>query len=222
MSQYNIVSLVISGLISITSLFAGEIDDATLKALNDDSFKIREAATKKLIESDLSIEAIQNLISKYDEPEVIHRLNLVIQGKMEIIGWAVLTREELIKRAKPCGNEQDGKLLYLVRIHHNGDDVIGKYMIDWQGGNFPIDQTEVNLPGYQTWIGKGTWRKWSKDTKKIIPMGKTKDGKFVYAARANHNDGVHPGTLIAGENKARISWGGEVNLFEDFEVLETE
>jgi hypothetical protein len=211
---------VICGFITIRAAYGEEINIETLKTLNDDSFQNREEATKKLIAADISIETIQKLISQADEPEVRHRLNLVIQGKMEIIGWAVLTNEEMIKRAKPCGKERDGRNLYLARIHHNGEDVIGKYNFEWVGGNFPVGQSELQLPNFQVWIGKGTWEKWDTASSKMIPMGRKKDGRIIYAARATLNGGVHPGTLIAGETKARISWGGEVVFSDIFEVLE--
>jgi hypothetical protein len=222
MTCRHVIVLWISGMIAIGCGFAAEIDEATLKALNDDSFQVREEATKKLVQADVSIDEIQRLAAEAEEPEVKHRLNLVVQGKMERIGWVDVKNQEAVKRAVVCGKEADGKDLYLARTRHDDGDVIGKYMPEWGGGNFPTGETESLIPECQIWIGKGVWKKWNKDSQKPIPMGKTKEGKLIYAVRANFNGGIHPGTLIQGETEARISWGGNVNLLKEFEILETE
>jgi hypothetical protein len=72
------------------------------------------------------------------------------------------------------------------------------------------------------WIGKGTWKKWTPDSKDLIPMGTTNEGKTIFAVRAEWENGSHPGTLIQGETKARIPWGGKVILLDDFEALHPE
>lgn len=193
-----------------------------LEALESDSFQVREKATKELIESDTSIETLAKVIDQTEEPETKYRLNLAIQGKIEATGWIKLSDEEILKRGKHSGIENTGKIIYLVKTNHEGSDVIGKYLIEWDGGNFPIGEAEIMLPNFQVWIGEGTWKKWDPKSKNMIPMGRTNGAKNIYAVRAQHENGTHPGTLIEGETKARISWGGKVILLDEFEILESE
>ncbi len=217
-----LITSIFSLILAFSLSHAQELDPETLKTLNDDSFKVREEATKKLITSDVSIQALQQALTQTEEPEIKLRLNLAIQGKIEATGWVVLTKEEIVKRATPCGHELKVKTLYLARTNHDGSDYIGKYMTDWEGANFPVGENELHLPDFQIWIGKGTWKKWTPDSKNLIPMGTTKEGKTIFAVRAEWENGSHPGTLIQGETKARIPWGGKVILLDNFEALQIE
>ncbi|MCE2959545.1 MAG: DM9 repeat-containing protein [Akkermansiaceae bacterium] len=204
-------------------MHAEEIDKALLEALESDSFRVREKATKDLIDSKLTIAQVEQLIAAAEGPETRHRLGLVLLGKYELIGWVKIPLEDIPKRAKPCGTElPENKSLYLVKAQHEGSDVIGKYLTEWPGGNFPVGEVEVMINDFQVWIGKGVWRKWDVKSAKKIPMGKTKEGKSIYAVRAEHQNGTHPGTMVEGETKARISWGGSVVHLENFEILESE
>lgn len=210
-------------LLAVTELCAVEVDQALLKALEDNSFQVREKATKDLIDSKLTIPEIEKWVDAAEGPETRHRLQLVLLGKYERIGWVKLERDEIPKRAKPAGIElPERNDLYVVKAQHDGGDVIGKYLLKWDGGNFPVGESELMKNDFQVWIGKGVWRKWDPASDKKIPMGRSKEGKPVYAVRAEYENGTHPGMLIAGETEARISWGGGVVRLKDFEILETE
>lgn len=210
-------------ILGVAFLRAEEVDKALFEALESESFQVREKATKDLINSKLTIPQVEQLMADAEEPETRHRLGLVIVGKYKLIGWVKLAREEIAERAIPSGNVlPENTTIYLAKAHHEGDDVIGKYLTEWDGGNFPIGEKEVIINDFQVWIGNGVWRKWDVKSVKKISMGKTKEGKVIYAVRAEYRNGIHPGTLVEGETKARIPWGGGVVRVENFEILESE
>lgn len=202
---------------------AEKVDKALLESLESDSFQVRERATKDLIDFKLTIPQIEQFMADAEGAETRHRLGLALLGKYELIGWVKIPLEDIPKRAKSCGTElPENKSVYLLKAQHEGSDVIRKYLTEWPGGNFPVGEVEVMINDFQVWIGKGVWRKWDMKSGKKIPMGKTKEGKSIYAVRAGYQKGTHPGTMVEGETKARISWGGSVVHLENFEILESE
>lgn len=191
-----------------------------LPKLEDESFKVREKATRGLAAYDISMKELEILLKETKSPETKSRLETIIMAKIEAIGWVKMANEEIPKRAKASGAEIIGQndALYLVRTTHDGGDYLGKYRNDGLA-HFPIGEQELIIDNYLVWIGKGKWLAWEKESKKMIPMGKTKEGKLIYAARGEIEGGLHIGMLIEGETKARISWGGGVKHLEKFEVL---
>lgn len=219
----HITLILCSGLLTSLVIKAEVMHKEMFDALESTSLKAREKATEDLIQSELTISQLENLLAQEKKPESIDRLRLVILGKYKALGWLDLKDEKIPDMAQPSGREMpENKDIYLVKTHHNGEDCIGKYMLEWDGGNFPVGDVEVMLPNFQVWIGKGTWRKWDANSTKAIPMGRSKWGKPIYAVRASYENGTHPGTLIQGETKARIPWGGKVVFLDQFEILEKE
>ena len=201
---------------------AGSLQDLLAK-LENESFKVREQATKDLVGFDISIAELARLIDETKNPEIKSRLGSVINGKIETTGWVKMANEEIPKRAKPSGKETDGPreyLLYLVKATVDGDDYLGKFRPKPDGlAHFPVGEKEQIINETHIWVGKGKWQAWEKGLKKIIPMGKTKEGKLIYAARGKIRNGEHIGMLVDTETKARISWGGSVTRLEKFDGL---
>lgn len=196
---------------------ADEIDDLVAK-LGDESYAVRVQATQELIERNADAKRLEQLAMATDDPEVRHRLI----GILGFAGdhWAKLTRAEIAK-LKPCGKE-NGQGLYLAMATHDGSTIIGKYSLEWQGANFPIGEKEVHLREFSIWTGGGTWKPWQPGMARMLVMGRTREGKAVHAVRAKMMGGLHPGTLIEGEDKARIPWGEDVHRLAEFEVLTAE
>jgi hypothetical protein len=71
---------------AVMDVCAEAVDQALLAALEDNSFQVREKATKELIDSKLTIPEIEKLVEAAEEPETRHRLQLVLLGKYERIG----------------------------------------------------------------------------------------------------------------------------------------
>jgi Protein of unknown function (DUF3421) len=193
---------------------ADEIDDLVAK-LSDESFEIRESATRDLMRPGIDRERLKKLAAATPDPEIRMRL----AGILGVTGnlWIKLDKAAIAK-LNPTGGE-NGQHLYLARTEKDGATIIGKYMTEWEGANFPIGETEVMINEFTLWTGKGAWKPWHPGLRNIIAMGKTMDGKTVYACRAKFGPGTHQGTFIEGEEKARIPWGGIVHRLENFEVL---
>lgn len=200
----------------------GSLQDLLAK-LEDESFEVREQASKDLVDFDISINELRRLIGETKNPESKSRLSSVITAKIEATGWVKMANDEIPKRAKPCGAELIGgnELLYLVKTTFEGADYIGKYRADGLA-HFPMGEKEQIVNDFYVWVGKGNWLDWDKENTKMIEMGTTKEGKRIYAARAKMNGGLHMGMLVEGETMARISWGGSVTMLRDFEVLTME
>ncbi len=211
--------LIISMAMMCHAQVAESLQDLLAK-LEDESFKVREQATLDLVAYDISIKELGRLIKVTKGPESKSRLRTVITAKIEATGWVKMANDEVPKRAKPSGHEIDGRkqFLYLVKTTHDGGDYIGKYRTDGLA-HFPVGEKEQIINDFHVWVGKGKWQAWEKGCKNMVPMGKTKDGKWIYAARGKMKNGLHLGMLIEAESKARISWGGSVTKLEKFEVL---
>jgi hypothetical protein len=196
---------------------ADEIDDLVAK-LGDESYAVRVEATQELIRRNVDARRLDQLAAATTDPEVRHRL----MGILGFAGehWAKLTRQEIMK-LKPHGKE-NGQGLYLALATHDGSTVVGKYSLEWNGANFPIGDKEVHLLDFTIWTGGGIWKPWQPGMARMLVMGRTRDGKAVHAVRAKHMGGLHPGTLIEGEDKARIPWGENVHRLAEFEVLTAE
>ncbi len=206
--------------LAAASAWAEEDVAELLRKLEDESFHVREQATKDLIAHPVTLQEVERMVAEAQQPETQARLRQVMDGKWRRAGWVKLTDKKLPAGAVPCGMETGGgQPLYLARAKRDGGTVIGKYLTSWSGGNFPVGEQEVMIDSCEIWIGIGTWKPAAEGAKTMIGMGKTRDGHVVYAARAKMNDGMHPGMWIEGEKEARISWGGKVNRFKDFEVL---
>ena len=61
-------------ILGVAFLHAEEIDKALLEALESDSFRVREKATKDLIDSKLTIAQVEQLIAAAEGPETRHLL----------------------------------------------------------------------------------------------------------------------------------------------------
>jgi len=193
---------------------ADGIDDLVAR-LGDESYEIRVEATRELIRRDVDRGRLENLLAASTDPEIRKRLEGVIGLSGNL--WAKLNRDE-IRKLQPTASE-GGKSLYLARAEVDGSTIIGKYMPEWDGANFPIGEEEVMVMNFTLWTGKGTWKSWHPGLQDMIAMGETSEGKTVYAVRAKFANGTHQGTFIEGEDKARIPWGGGVHLLGEFEAL---
>lgn len=198
----------------VTSARADEIDDWVAK-LGDDSYPVRVAATEALFRRNVDPKRLEQLAAAATDPEIRHRLLGILGTAGE--HWVRLTREQIVK-LKPHGKE-NGQGLYLALATHEGATYIGKYSLEWQGANFPIGDKEVHLRDFKLWSGGGAWQPWQPGIARMLVMGRTRDGKAVYAVRAQLMGGLHPGMLIEGEDKARIPFGENVHFLEEFEVL---
>lgn len=192
--------------------------ESLIRKLGDDSYAVRIQATQELVDSKPDPHLLKQLSEHAKDPEIRMRIALAIG--MNGDQWIPFDRQQ-IDKLQACGNE-GSKPLFLARGTKDGSTYIGKYLTEWGGANFPVDQQEVMINEFSVWSGTGTWQTWKPGLKRLITMGTTRDGKPVYAVRAELNNGVHPGMLIEGEPSARISWGGAVHQLKDFEVLTSE
>ena len=174
MTLVRITILLLTALMG-THVVATEILDGLLERLEDDSFAVREKATKDLVAHDISIDEVQRLLKETKLPETRQRLAEVINGKLKVAGWIEFTSRKDLDGAVPCGKEANGGKLYLVKINRQGGDLIGKYLTDWgKGANFAVGDKEMLLEGFSVWIGEGQWKPWKKGMKNMSPMLKIK------------------------------------------------
>ena len=203
---------------ALTLAADAKVQDCIDKVRSDD-FATRKKAMSELLKLKLIEADLRAWAAKQKSPEAKGRRIAIANESRSGTGCVPLAKASF-NGLKHAGRESDGSLLYLVKAEHEGKHFIGKFNPKWQLAHIPVYDKEILPTREKTYVytGSGDWKK-KAPVKEWLSLGKTKDGKNIYAARANFNGGIHIGMIVDGETRCTISWGGRTRQFTDFEVL---
>jgi hypothetical protein len=130
------------------------------------------------------------------------------------ISWVAASNGQ-IPAGAIVGGQESGRNLAVCRANYNNGVHPGKVVasncnIGWGG-------KEVTIPNYEVAVGAVTWVAASNGQ---IPAGAViggqESGRNLAVCRANFNNGVHPGKVVA--SNCNIGWGGKEVTIPNYEV----
>lgn len=135
--------------------------------------------------------------------------------------WESATNGDIPDGAIKAGHEANGTPLYLCRADYKGGVHPGKVRKEFDAANIPYGGDEVKVNPYEVWCGPGKWVS-ARDgdvPDGAIKAGQEADGTPLYACRAEHANGVHPGKVRKAFKAANIPYGGKEIKVNPYEVL---
>jgi len=208
--------MVLAAVSAAASLNAREVNEIVNDLAHED-FNKREAAMKELAAKKLTENQLAAMIAAEKHPErkvrLMHVWNLTLQFVPFTVG------HQFPKNIRVEGREANRTMLYLIRTVYKGETYLGKYSPSHKCGYIPVGGREVVVrSGMSVYAGTRKWVK-RREVKSPLKLGKTKDGRQLYAARARLEGGIHIGMWVEGEKFALIPYGGVAKKMKDFEVL---
>ncbi|KIG17525.1 hypothetical protein DB30_03226 [Enhygromyxa salina] len=123
--------------------------------------------------------------------------------------------------ATKVGYESNGEPLYLARAEYDGGVHIGKVRLAFGGANIPYGGKEVKVTKYEVFCGRARWMTATQGQipDDAIKYGQEANGEPLFAARAKHANGLHPGKVRLAFGAANIPYGGKELKETTYEVL---
>ena len=169
--------------------------EGLIEGLSDDDFDVRVQSFKELKEVKLDLAVLEKLLKKAKTPEARFRIKRLIGLQMAFVAFK--GKDKLPKNALPQGRESDGTPLYLIRSLYKGETYVGKFNPQHECAYIPVGDKEVSIPpAAEVFVLKGKWLS-MEDSKEPLVVGKTSDGKKIFAIRAEL--GQLNGPVIGGK-----------------------
>ncbi|GFT68582.1 uncharacterized protein NPIL_181801 [Nephila pilipes] len=125
-----------------------------------------------------------------------------------------------------CGGEAFGNVLYVCRVNHIGEIIIGKLLpcngccyIGWKGCEYAHYEYEVLCNpenaklSWEWYCGQGELPKGS------LQGGCSAEGECLYIGRKWHEGSIGIGTVVPSHRRLYASFWGKVYSYCEFEVL---
>ncbi len=139
---------------------------------------------------------------------------------MNII-WKSASNGQIPEGAISSGYESNGVPLFLCRAKSGEGLHPGKVRLRFEAANIGWSGLEIKVNDYEVYCGGAKWEKASdgRVPDGAIVIGSEPGGAPLYAARAEFENGLHPGKIRRAFNGALIPWGNQEHLITEYEVL---